>query len=223
MPDITIEATDGHRLSALRLDPEGTPRGALVVIQEIFGVNEHIRAIAAMYAGLGYTTIAPAIFDRLERDTCLDYSGPSLEKGMRLSKSLGPNDVMLDLQAAVTAVADAGEVATIGYCLGGALSWRCAARLDGVSAAISYYGAQIPMFVAERPRVPIQFHLGQRDAYWPIDAARELCGAVEVDHEVHEYDADHGFACDHRPAVFEPRAAALALQRTLRFLEARLG
>jgi carboxymethylenebutenolidase len=222
MPDVTLTASDGHSLSAFRLDPEGKPRGAVVVIQEIFGVNDHIRAVAAMYTGLGYTTIAPAIFDRRQRNVDFDYSEKAHQDGMAIAKSLDFEAVMLDLAAAVDAVASAGKVATIGYCLGGALAYRTAARTPGVSAAVSYYGAQIPYFVAERPRVPIQFHLGLQDSYWPIAAAREICDAVEGA-EIHEYEANHGFACDHRAPVFEPHASALALQRTLRFLGETIG
>ena len=222
MPDVTLTASDGHSLSAFRLDPEGRPRGALVVIQEIFGVNDHIRAVAAMLTGIGYTTIAPALFDRRQRDVRLDYSPKAHEEGMAIAKSLDYEQVLLDLDAAVAAVAPAGKVAAIGYCIGGALAYRTAARLPGVSAAVSYYGAQIPYFVAERPKVPVQFHLARKDADWPIDAAREICRAVEGG-EVHEYDADHGFACDHRAPVFEPHASALALQRTLRFLSGTIG
>lgn len=222
MPDVTLTASDGHSLSAFRLDPEGTPRGALVVIQEIFGVNDHIRAVAAMYTGLGYTTIAPAIFDRRQRDVRFDYSAKAHEDGIALARSLDFEAVLLDLDAAVKAVAPLGKVATIGYCLGGALAYRTAARLPGVHAAVSYYGAQIPYFVAERPKVPVQFHLARKDSYWPIAAAREICDAVEGA-EVHDYDADHGFACDHRAPVFEPHASALALARTLRFLGEAIG
>jgi carboxymethylenebutenolidase len=221
MPDVTLTASDGHSLSAFRLDPEGKPRGALVIIQEIFGVNDHIRAVAAMYTGLGYTTIAPAIFDRRQRNVDFDYSEKAHEDGVAIAKSLDFEAVLLDIGAAIEAVAPIGKVAALGYCLGGALAYRAAARLP-VSAAVSYYGAQIPFFVAERPKVPIQFHLARKDSYWPIAAAREICDAVEGA-EVHEYDTDHGFACDHRAPVFEPHASALALQRTLRFLSETIG
>ncbi len=219
--DITLTAADGHQLAALRLAPEGQSRGALVVLQEIFGVNDHIRAVAAMYAGMGFTTIAPAIFDRKQREVRLGYSTADHTTGIALARSLGPVELMLDLEAAIAAVAPVGKVGVIGYCFGGALAWRAAAKLEGVSCAVSYYGAQIPVFVAERPRIPIQFHLGCHDKYWPIAAARELCTAVEGA-EVNEYDADHGFACDHRPAVFDPAASALALAATLRFLTQHL-
>ena len=222
MADISLTAADGHTLSAFRLDPEGQPRGALVVIQEIFGVNDHIRAVAAMYAGLGYATIAPALFDRQQRDVRLGYTAADHDVGLALARKLGPSEVMLDLAAAVAAVAPVGKVAAIGYCLGGAMAWRCAALLEGVSAAVSYYGAQIPLFIGERPKVPIQFHLGRRDGYWPLAKAREICEAVPGA-EVNDYDADHGFACDHRAPVFDPAASAAALQRSLRFLGEHVG
>ncbi|NJK32420.1 MAG: dienelactone hydrolase family protein [Deltaproteobacteria bacterium] len=222
MPDITLTASDGHQLGAFRLDPEATPRGALVVLQEIFGVNDHIRAVAAMFTGLGYTTIAPALFDRTQRDVRLGYSPEDHEVGMRLARSTPPETKLLDIAAAIAAVSEVGKVGVIGYCLGGALAFRSAAKLEGVGAAVSYYGAQIQLFADERPQVPIQFHLARRDAYFPIAKARAICDPIERA-EVHDYDADHGFACDHRAPVFEPHASALALQRTLRFLHEQLG
>ena len=222
MSDITLTATDGHELAAFHLLPEGRPRGGLVIVQEIFGVNDHIRAVVALFTGLGYATIAPALFDRVERGVRLGYSVADHDTGLGFATKLSPQGFVDDLAAAVAAVAPAGKVGVLGYCLGGMGAWRAAARVEGISAAVSYYGAQIPMFVRERPRVPIQFHLGRRDGYWPIEKAREICGAVEGG-EVNEYDADHGFACDHRPAVFDAAASAAALQRTLRFLGEHVG
>ncbi len=222
VPDIKLTASDGHELDAFYLAPEGTPRGGVVVLQEIFGVNDHIRAIVAMYAGSGYAAIAPALFDRLETNVCLGYSEADHVSGIALAQKLSPTSVVLDIHAAVARLSKAGKVGVIGYCLGGALSWLSAAKVEGLAAAVSYYGAQIPMFAKTRPRIPIQFHLARRDQYFPIATARELCGAITPG-EVHEYDADHGFACDHRAPVFDATASALAFQRSLRFFAENLG
>jgi len=222
MPITTLTASDGHQFDALRIDPEGQPRGAVVVLQEIFGVNDHIRAVTAMFAGCGYSAIAPAIFDRKQRDVRLAYTAKDHEEGITLARSMSPSEVMLDIEAAISDVAAVGKVGVVGYCLGGALAWRSAASLPGVAAAVSYYGAQIPYFVGERPQAPMMFHLGGRDTYWPIAQAREICGAVPGA-EVFEYAADHGFACDHRASVFDADASALALQRTLRFFARHVG
>lgn len=221
MPNVTLTASDGHTLGAYRIDPEGQPRGAIVVLQEIFGVNDHIRAVAAMFAGCGYTAIAPAMFDRLEPNVQLDYSMEAHGIGIGYATKMSPSGMIQDIAAAVAAVADVGKVGVVGYCLGGAMTWRAAAVVDGVSAAVSYYGAQIPMFVNERPRVPIQFHLARRDSYFPLAKAREIASGVPGA-EVFDYDADHGFACDQRAPVFDADASGLALQRTLRFFAAQL-
>ncbi|NVB39444.1 dienelactone hydrolase family protein [Pseudenhygromyxa sp. WMMC2535] len=224
MPDIKLTASDGHQLDGFRLDPKASPRGGLVVLQEIFGVNDHIRSVVAMYTGLGYACLAPALFDRIEPGVRLGYGDADFGTGLGLAQKLDPEQVILDVNAAIAnlAASGVGKIAVIGYCLGGALTWLSAARAEGLSAAISYYGAQIPMFVDARPRVPTLFHLGQRDGYFPIAKAREICSAVEGG-EVHEYDADHGFACDHRPPVFDAAATALAFERSIAFLAEQLG
>lgn len=222
MPNVTLTASDGHNIDAYRIDPEGRPRGAIVVLQEIFGVNDHIRAVAAMFAGCGYTAIAPAMFDRVQRGVRLDYSMAAHQTGIGYATQLSPSGMILDMAAAVAAVSGTGKVGVVGYCLGGALAWRAAALVEGVSAAVSYYGAQIPLFLGERPRVPIQFHFGQRDQYIPVAKARAI-GEGVPGAQVFDYNADHGFACDHRAPVFDADASGLALQRTLRFFAEHVG
>jgi carboxymethylenebutenolidase len=222
MPNVTLTASDGFTFDAYRIDPEGQPRGALVVLQEIFGVNDHIRAVAAMFAGCGYTAIAPAMFDRVQRGVQLGYTGPDHETGIGYAVKLSPSAMILDITAAVQAVASAGKVGVVGYCLGGAMTWRAASVVDGVAAAVSYYGAQIPMFLNERPRVPTQFHFARRDQYLTLAKAREITEGV-AGAQVFDYEADHGFACDHRAPVFDADASGLALQRTLKFFSEHLG
>jgi carboxymethylenebutenolidase len=219
MPDVQLHASDGHSLSAHRLDPLATPRGAVVVIQEIFGVNAHIRATAARYAAAGFATIAPAFFDRIAPNIELGYAQADIERGRELVGQLTPEQILADLQAAIDAVRDCGPVGIVGYCWGGSVVWIAAHRLDridGIAKAVSYYGSRIVNHMDEAPKVPVQMHVGIHDASFPIAKVREL-GARHPDVEIHEYDADHGFNCDHRDS-FDSLAAAHALERSLAFL-----
>jgi carboxymethylenebutenolidase len=219
MPDILLRASDGHELHALRLDPLGRPRGGLVVIQEIFGVNQHIRATAARYAAAGYAVIAPAFFDRIEPGIELGYGKAETERGRQLVAKLESAQILADLAAALEAVSGpAGEVAVVGYCWGGAVAWIAAARLAGISRAISYYGSRIVHYADEAPAVPVQLHVGRTDASFPLTTVHEL-GARYPELDIHEYDAGHGFDCDHRSG-YDPQASAHALQRSLEFLAA---
>lgn len=224
MPQINLRAADGHELSAYRIDPEGTPRGAIVIAQEIFGINAHMRAVAARFAGQGYVAIAPALFDRTERGVELGYDEAGFARGKELAAKTTPDGLLADMQAAIDAVADAipepGKVGTVGYCFGGAVVWVAAAKLEG-SCAVSYYGSRIAQFKDLKPRVPVMMHVGKNDASFPVEQVREIAGA-HPGVQAHEYDAGHGFNCDHR-ADFAPDAAAVALQRTLGFLTEHVG
>ncbi|MFO7566471.1 MAG: dienelactone hydrolase family protein [Enhygromyxa sp.] len=217
MPDIQLQARDGHQLSAHRLDPLGDPRGAVVVIQEIFGVNAHIRATAARYCAAGYATIAPAFFDRIAPKIELGYTQADLDRGRELVGQLTPEQVLADLQAAIDALRDRGPVGIVGYCWGGSVVWIAAHQAEGIAKAVSYYGSRIVDHMDEEPKVPLQMHVGERDASFPIDKVHEL-GQRYPDIEIHEYDAGHGFNCDHRDS-FDSLAAAHALQRSLAFFE----
>lgn len=215
MPQIELCAADGHALGAFRIDPQGPPRGGVVVVQEIFGVNAHIRAVAVRFAALGYATIAPALFDRVERGVELGYDQEAFARGRALVSALSPEGTLADLQAAVAAVSPAGKVGMVGYCYGGAVAWVAAARLPALACAVSYYGSRILQFRELAPRVPVQMHVGRTDASFPVEQVREIAGA-HAGVELHEYDAGHGFDCDHRQD-FQADAAAAALERTLGF------
>jgi len=138
---IDLTATDGHRLAAYRAEPAGKPRGALVVIQEIFGVNSHIRGVADGYAADGYLAIAPALFDRSERGLDIGYSQPEIERGRAIMQKVSMDDALKDVAAAIKNVAAAGKTGIVGYCWGGTVSFVAAAKLDGLACAVSYYGA----------------------------------------------------------------------------------
>jgi len=214
----TLQAADGHRLAAYRATPAGKPRGALVVVQEIFGVNSHIRAVADGYAADGWLAVAPAMFDRVERGIELGYTPADIERGRELKGGCSNDHALLDIAAAVDSVRSAGKVAVIGYCWGGTLAWLAACRQPGLSAAVSYYGGGVGELVDLTPRCPVLAHFGERDASIPLSVPEALRTAhPEV--EIHIYPAGHGFNCDQRGS-FDAASAKLARERSLAFLNA---
>jgi carboxymethylenebutenolidase len=216
MPNIKLRASDGHEFDAHRVDPLGPVRGAVVVVQEIFGVNRHIQAVAARFAAAGWSAIAPSLFDRIEPGVELGYDQPGFARGRELVGQLDMSQVLADMQATIDALQDVGTVGTVGYCWGGSVVWLAAARLERVSAAVSYYGSRIVNYMDERPRVPTMLHVGQADASLPIEKVREL-GKRYPELAIHEYEAGHGFDCDHR-ADFDSTASAHAMTRSLAWL-----
>lgn len=217
MPDINLRASDEHIFSAHRVDPLETSRGGVVVIQEIFGVNAHIRAVAARFAAAGYTTLAPAFFDRVERGVELGYDPAGIARGRELIAELDPIDVLADLGAAHDQLASEGlPVAIVGYCWGGSVVWNAAHRRPGLACAIAYYGSRIVNFVDERPQVPTMMQVGRRDASLPLAQVHAI-GERYPEIAIHEYDAGHGFDCDHR-GDFDSTASAHAMTRSLAFM-----
>jgi carboxymethylenebutenolidase len=218
---ITLQAADGHHFAAWVAAPAGTPRGGLVVAQEIFGVNGHIRRVVDGYAADGYLVVAPALFDRVERGVELGYDPQSIQRARALKDASGNDKPLLDLAAAVAHAASAGKVGIVGYCWGGLLAWLAAARLDGFAAAVPYYGGGMPEHAALVPRCPVLAHFGAHDTHIPmpdVEALRQARPEVEL----HVYDAGHGFNCDER-ASFDAAAAQLARERTLAFLRRHVG
>jgi carboxymethylenebutenolidase len=217
--DIELTAADGHRLSAYLAEPTGTPRGGIVVIQEIFGVTRHIRAVTDQYAAAGFLATAPALFDRVERHVDVPYT--DMQKGFSYVKRLKTDQVMLDLQAAVDRVAAAtGKVGVVGYCWGGTLAYLAAARLN-ITAAVAYYGGGIHDHTDDKPRVPVMFHFGEKDTHIPMSAVEQIKAAY-AGGIYHLYPAGHGFNCTDR-ASFDAACADLALQRSLEFLHRHVG
>lgn len=218
MPDVRLHARDGHVLSAHHVESLSPPRGGVIIIQEIFGVNAHIRAVVARYASLGYSTIAPAFFDRVERGVELGYDTPGFARGRELVGQLPPEGVLADLDAAYDLLAQRGlMVAVVGYCWGGAIAWSAANRRTSLACAISYYGSRIVQLADDKPQVPLMMHVGEHDASLPIAKVREI-GQRYRDVSIHEYDAGHGFDCDHRES-FDSTASAHAMTRSLAFLD----
>ncbi len=216
---ITLTAEDGHELSAYRADPAGSPRGGLVVIQEIFGVNAHIRSVCDRFAETGYTAIAPAMFDRVERGVELDYDSEGIAKGREIRGSLDWDGPVRDVAAAAAAIADAGKTGAIGYCWGGSVAWLAATRLGLPS--VSYYGGQIVEFLEETLEVPVMLHFGSEDPVIPPEDVDKI-RVARPDVPVFMYQAGHGFSCDAR-ASYNEESAKFALTRTLEFLAENLG
>ncbi len=218
---ITLRASDGFELGAWRADPAGAPRGGVVVIQEIMGVNHHIRAVADLYASHGYVTIAPAIFDRAEPGFEAGYDGPSIQRGMAIAGKLDRDKMLLDVAAAIERVKGAGKVGIVGYCLGGTIAYLAACRLSGLAAASCYYGGGVLAAKGESPRIPTILHFGSKDAHIPVAGVKEF-EAAHPDLPVYLYEADHGFNCDERGSYDAP-SAALARTRTLDFFKQQVG
>lgn len=214
-----LTAADGFTCGAYEALPAGEPKGGVVVLQEIFGVNAHIRAVVDGYAAAGYAAIAPQIFDRVERDVELGYTAQAdFDKGLKLAfQDLDLARTLDDIAAAAQAMQVHGKVGVVGYCFGGLLTWLAACEIDGVAAASAYYGGGIAKQLQRQPRCPVMMHFGERDAHIPlseVEAIRQAHPAVQV----FVYDADHGFNCADRASYDQP-SAATALQRTLAHFE----
>ncbi|MEO8754804.1 MAG: dienelactone hydrolase family protein [Casimicrobiaceae bacterium] len=218
---IELIAADGHQFAAYKAIPAGTPRGGLVVMQEIFGVNTHIRAVADGYAADGYVAVAPAMYDRAQRNYDTGYTQPEIEAGVAIMQKLDWTHTMQDVDAAVAEARKAGKAAIVGFCWGGTVSWVAAARTGGLAAAIAYYPGGIANFADEAPRCPVMCHFGEQDKSPTPDVAKSVI-ARHPDVTAFYYHAGHGFNCDHRPS-FNAEAAALARLRTLEFLRKHIG
>lgn len=216
--DIELTAADGHRLTAAIAPPAGKPVGGLLVIQEIFGVNSHIRAVCDQFAEAGFLAVAPAVFDRLGDDITVDYS--DIERGRELIGRLDPRRTILDFAAGVEHATRAGRVGVVGFCWGGAQAYRCAAELP-VAAAVGYYGGGIHNMADLTPACPVMLHYGDQDAHIPMEQV-EAVRAANPEAVVHVYEGvGHGFNCDQR-SDYDPEAACLAFGRTTDFLKRHL-
>lgn len=218
---IKLTASDGVTIDAYRADPVGKARGGLVVVQEIFGVNSHIRRVADGFAAEGFLVIAPALFDRVRPGIELAYTQDDIREGSGLVGQIEAGKPLLDIAAAVKVASEAGKVGIVGYCWGGTLSFLAGCEVEGLSAAVAYYGGGIAGQLAHKPKVPLLMHFGAKDKHIPlsdVDTIRAALPGVPV----HVYEADHGFNCDARGSYDKPSAAA-ALDRTLAFLHQHVG
>jgi carboxymethylenebutenolidase len=215
---VELKAIDGHRLAACRVAPAGKPRGGIVVVQEIFGVNRHIRAVAGQYAAAGYLAIAPALFDRVQRGADVPYADAAA--GLAIRQQLKTEQTLLDLKAAIDAANVAGKVGMVGYCWGGTLTYVAACHLS-LAAGVAYYGGGLPRFLDHTPKCPVMFHFGERDSHIPPADVEQVKKAYPLGH-YYLYPAEHGFNCSERPS-FEPACAKLALERSLDFFHRHVG
>ena len=219
---VQLRAKDGHELDAYVVQPGVPAKGGLVIVQEIHGVNAHIRAVADRYADDGFVVVAPALFDRIERGVELRGSGEDMERAMDLLKSFDIEKGVDDVAAAVQCERCFGNVkkiGVVGYCLGGTLAWLSAARLP-IHAAVGYYGGRIAQYLGERPKVPVILHFGEQDQHIPqseIDAIAKAYPEVPI----YAYPAGHGFSRD-GTAGYSASCAMRARARTLEFLREHL-
>jgi len=219
--DIKLTASDNFQLGGYRADPVTAPKAAVVVIQEIFGVNHHIRAVCDRFAGNGYVAIAPAIFDRIEPNFQSGYSPEEVAVARKFVANPDWPAMLRDSQAAIDAAKDVGPVGMIGFCLGGSVAYAAATKLSGLSAAIGYYGGAIVRFADDAPKVPTQLHFGEKDAGIPLGDV-DIIRAKRPDLEIHVYPgAQHGFNCDER-ASYDPASSGIAKQRSLDFFARHL-
>jgi carboxymethylenebutenolidase len=210
---ITLTATDGFKLGAYRAEPQGQAKGGLVLIQEIFGVNHHIRNMCDRFAAQGYLTVAPQVFDRYIRDFESGYTPAEIAEARKIPPGVDWTAMLRDVAATIDAVKSAGPVGIVGYCMGGTVAFLAAAKLSGLSSAVAYYGGMIAKNADEVPKVPTQMHFGEKDDHIPMSDV-ELIRKKRPECEVYDYPAGHGFSCDERGSYDEP-SAKLAMQRTL--------
>lgn len=225
---IDLTSADSFVFPAYVTQPAGKPKGAVVVLQEIFGVNSHIRSVADGYAAAGYLAVAPATFHRAKPGVELGYTEPDMNAGFALKgavEALPAPGVLQDIQAAISHAAQTsgGKVGIVGFCWGGLLTWRAACTLSGLSAAVPYYGGGMTAGdePARQPACPVMAHFGNQDHWIPLDSV-EAFKKAQPGVEVHIYEANHGFNCDQRGSYNEA-AAKLAKQRTLDFFAKHLG
>jgi len=220
MSHLQLRAADGHEFSVYFVRPEGTPRGAVVVIQEIFGVNPHIRRVVEQYAAEGYVAAAPALFDRQKKGVELGYGPDDIQKGIGYMMKADPAGVLADVNATIDAAARAGKVGMVGYCWGGRVTYLAGCHTN-IAAGVAYYGGGIAQVLNETLRCPMMFHFGDKDAHIPPSDVEAIRKAYPQE-TYHLYPADHGFNCTER-ASFHPESARLAFTRTVEFFRQHIG
>ena len=211
---IRLKAKDGHELDAYVAEPNGAAKGGVVIVQEVFGVTNHIKRVADQYAAQGYKAVAPALFDRIERDLTLEYS--QVQKGLEYMQQLQWPNTLVDVEAAANEAHSAGSAAVVGYCWGGTVAHVAASELD-LDAAVSYYGGGVSKMLDKKPRCPILYHFGDHDSSIPLPDIEKIKQANPTSPLFIYAGAQHGFNCDER-ASYSPKDAKVAFERSIEFL-----
>lgn len=220
--NITLTAKDGFKLGAYRADPQGTPKGGMVVVQEIFGVNHHIRSVVDRYAAEGYAAIAPALFDRQVKDFQSGYTPDEITEARKFIANPNWDQMLMDTDAAAQALKSAGPVGVVGFCMGGSIAFLAATRLSGISAAVGYYGGAIAKHAGENPKCPVMLHFGAQDQGIPLSDV-DVIKQKRPEIEIFIYDeAGHGFSCDERGSFHGP-SADIAWTRTQEFFKKHMN
>lgn len=218
--NVRLTAADGHDLGAYRTDPAANAKGGIVVIQEIFGVNSHVRDVCDHLAQQGYVALAPALFDRITPGIELGYTEDDLHDGFGYMQEVGNETPMLDIQSAADALKSEGKVGAIGFCWGGQLAWLTSKTVD-VDCSVGYYGVAVHDTLEPEPKCPMLLHFADNDVFVPPEAAEQVRKAYP-EMPIYNYPANHGFNCDQRPDFHEP-SARQAMERTLAFFAEQLG
>lgn len=218
---IKLTASDGRSIGAWRADPTGPARGGLIVCQEIFGVNSHIRSVCERFASAGYSVIAPAFFDRVEAGIELGYTADDVSRGRELMSRLSMDAALLDVRAAQAALAHSGKVGIVGYCWGGTVAWAAATQIEGLACSAPFYGGGIAKMAGAQALCPVEMHFGETDHAIPMSDVDKV-RAAQPKLPIHVYPAGHGFNCEQRGSYHEP-SARLAQERTLALLGRCVG
>jgi len=220
---IELTASDGFTLGAYRARPDGTARGGVVVIQEIWGVNKWVRSVVDRFARHGFVAVAPAMFDRLQKGfESEDYGPDHFPMVAEMMKPFSPDKAMLDIEAAAKAAAEGGKVGITGYCFGGRMTWLAAHHGLGISAGSGYYGGGIPNYIDLEPTIPLEMHFGDNDKGIPLEQIEQL-KARWPSVDIHVYAAGHGFCNSDKPTGFDEAACTRASARTLAFFHKHLA
>ena len=220
--DITLTAKDGFRLGGYRADPQSPAKGAVVVIQEIFGVNHHIRAVCDRLAGEGYKALAPAVFDRISPGFQSGYSEAEVTKAREVIGKADFAKIIVDADAAIDALMKEGPTAIMGFCLGGTVSFIASTQPNDLKAAVCYYGGMTAKHADKKPLCPVEMHFGEKDGHIPLSDVDSI-KQKRPEAEIHVYTgAGHGFHCDERGS-YEPKSAKIAWERSMAFLKKAFG
>ncbi|MFL6689020.1 MAG: dienelactone hydrolase family protein [Alphaproteobacteria bacterium] len=219
---IKMTMTDGAEIGVYRVEPKAARRGGLVVIQEIFGINEHVKQVSDGFADDGYEVLAPSLFDREEPGFIAGYSPDEMQRAIKMARQTHPFDQSVaDACDCVTALKNKGPVFMVGYCYGGSVVWAAACKCDGLAAASSFYGSQVPAMAGRQPKCPVICHFGEHDSGIPLDGVKKVW-AAHPEVPVYIYNAGHGFNSD-RPDHHDEAAAKLARERTIDLFRANGG